>query len=108
MPQGPESRPTVDDFRQDNQWVSLAKSLWPETSKKSRRSKIKHDTVKKDLWDPLEADGFSLRSLLTLENLNVLEKYGLFRDRQVSFLSNGLIGSFGQRTRRTLPTTMFC
>lgn len=74
MAQGLESRPTVEDFREDSQWVKLAKANWLDTSK---ARKIKKDTIKKDLWDPLEADGFNLRSLLTLENLNVLEKYAL-------------------------------
>lgn len=72
MAQGLESRPTVEDFREDSQWVKLAKANWLDTSK---ARKIKKDTIKKDLWDPLEADGFNLRSLLTLENLNVLEKF---------------------------------
>ena len=71
MAQGLESRPTVEDFREGNQWVNLAKTLWLETSKVR---KVKQDTIKKDLWDSLEADGFSLRHLLTLENLNVLER----------------------------------
>lgn len=74
MAQGLESRPTVEDFREDSQWVKLAKANWLDTSKVR---KVKQDTIKKDLWDPLEADGFNLRSLLTLENLNVLEKYAL-------------------------------
>ena len=36
----------------------------------------KPEVIKQQLWDPLEEDGFTNRSLLTLENLNVLEKYG--------------------------------
>ena len=72
MGQGLESRPTVEDFRDDNQWVKLAKASWLGAS---NTPKIKQDIIKKDLWDPLEAEGFNLRSLLTLENLNVLERY---------------------------------
>ncbi|KAL4877295.1 P-loop containing nucleoside triphosphate hydrolase protein [Aspergillus karnatakaensis] len=72
MAHGLDSRPTVEDFRDDNPWVRLAKTHWLETSVVR---KVKHDVIKKDIWDPLEAEGFSFRSLLTLENLNVLEKY---------------------------------
>ncbi|KAL4869358.1 hypothetical protein BDV12DRAFT_185244 [Aspergillus spectabilis] len=67
-----DSRPTVEDFRDDSPWVRLAKTHWLDTSVVR---KVKHDVVKKDIWDPLEAEGFSFRCLLTLENLNILEKY---------------------------------
>lgn len=80
MVQGLDSRPTVEDFREDSSWVKLAKTLWLEASSNVRKGK--HDIVKKDIWDPLEAQGFDLRSLLTLENLSILEKYyspGLFQ-----------------------------
>lgn len=72
MAQSLDSRPTVEDYHEDSQWVKLAKSHWLETSK---IRKVKQDTIKKELWDPLEAEGFNLRSLMTLENLNILEKY---------------------------------
>jgi len=65
-----ESRPTVVDFREDSPWVKLAKANWLDTKVR----KVKPDVVKKQLWDPLEAEGFTSRSLLILENLNVLEK----------------------------------
>lgn len=73
MAQSLESRPTVVDFREDSPWVKLAKAQWLDV-KKVR--KVKPDVIKKQLWDPLEAEGFSTRSLLILENLNILEKYG--------------------------------
>ncbi|RAH52918.1 DEAD helicases superfamily protein [Aspergillus piperis CBS 112811] len=72
MAQGLDSRPTVEDFREDSAWVRLAKSHWLDGSK---ARKVKQDVLKKDLWDPLEAENFSFRSLLTLENLNILEKF---------------------------------
>ncbi|KAK1141393.1 hypothetical protein N8T08_009065 [Aspergillus melleus] len=67
-----DSRPTAEDFREDSPWVQLAKTHWLETSK---IRKAKPDTIKKDIWDPLEAENFSLHSLLALENLNILEKF---------------------------------
>lgn len=77
--QGLDSRPTVEDFREDSSWVKLAKTLWLEAPSNVRKGK--QDVIKKGIWDPLEAEGFNLRSLLTLENLSILEKYysrGLF------------------------------
>lgn len=72
MAQSLESRPTVVDFREDSPWVKLAKTHWLDVKVR----KVKPDVIKKQLWDPLEAESFSSRSLLVLENLNVLEKYG--------------------------------
>lgn len=72
MAQSLESRPTVVDFREDNPWVKLAQAHWSD-AKKVR--KVKPEVIKQQLWDPLEAEGFTNRSLLILENLNVLEKF---------------------------------
>lgn len=72
MAQGLDSRPTVEDFREDSAWVKLAKTHWLSTS---NVRKAKQDVIKKEIWDPLEAEGFNVRSLLTLENLSILEKY---------------------------------
>ncbi|RMJ24857.1 hypothetical protein PHISP_04275 [Aspergillus sp. HF37] len=72
MEQRFDSRPTVEDFREGSSWVKLAKAHWLE---KTKVRKVKQDVIKKDFWDPLEAERFSLRSLLILENLNILEKF---------------------------------
>ncbi|KAL4803938.1 hypothetical protein BDV18DRAFT_143505 [Aspergillus unguis] len=72
MAPGLDSRPTVEDFRDDSPWVQLAKSHWANAT---NVRKVKHDVIKKDIWDPLEAENFSFRSLLTLENLNILENF---------------------------------
>lgn len=71
MAQSLETRPTVSDLQGDNRWVNLARTHW---LKETQVRKVKQDVIKKEIWDPLEAEGFSLRSLLTLENLNILEK----------------------------------
>lgn len=71
MAQSLEYRPTVVDFREDSPWVKLAKAHWLDAEVR----KVKPEVIKQQLWDPLEAEGFSARSLLILENLNVLEKY---------------------------------
>ncbi|PLN81218.1 DEAD helicase superfamily protein [Aspergillus taichungensis] len=72
MAHGLDSRPTVEDFREESSWVQVAKTHWLDSSKVR---KVKQDVIKKELWDALDAENFSLRSLLTLENLNVLEKF---------------------------------
>jgi intron-binding protein aquarius len=71
MAQNLETRPSVSDLQEDSRWVNLAKAHW---LKKGKARKVKQDFIKKEIWDPLEAQGFSLHSLLILENLNVLEK----------------------------------
>lgn len=71
MAQSLETRPTVSDLQGDNHWVSIAKSRW---LKQDKVPKLKHDDIKRELWDPLEKEGFPLRALLILENLNILEK----------------------------------
>jgi intron-binding protein aquarius len=75
MAQGPEARPTVSDFGEDNRWVSLAKNHW---LKQGKVRKVQQDVIEREIWDPLEAESFALRSLLLLENLNILEKYVCF------------------------------
>ncbi|KAJ5142989.1 CWF11 family [Penicillium bovifimosum] len=71
MAQSLESRPTVVDFRDESPWVQLAKAHWLN----AKVRKAKADVIKKQLWDPLEAEAFNSRSLLILENLNILEKF---------------------------------
>ncbi|KAJ5734268.1 CWF11 family [Penicillium malachiteum] len=71
MAQSLEARPTVVDFREDSPWVQLAKAHWLD----AKVPKAKPDVIKQQLWDPLEKEGFNSRSLLILENLNILEKF---------------------------------
>lgn len=66
-----DTRPTVSDLQDDNHWVALAKKHW---LKEKQGRKVKQETIKKDIWDVLESEGFTLHSLLILENLHILEK----------------------------------
>ena len=52
-------------------WAAVARKRWL-TESPSR--KVKPETVKADIWDPLEAEQFPSRALTTLENLQILEK----------------------------------
>ena len=54
-------------------WRDLAQKHWSNPSTKHR--KVRSEVVKNDIWDVLEEDGFEFRTLLTLENLQLLEKY---------------------------------
>lgn len=71
MAQTLDSRPAVVDFREDSPWVKLAKAHWLDTKVR----KAKPGVIHKQLWLPLQEEGFTTRSLLILENLNILEKY---------------------------------
>ena len=89
------------DFREDSQWVQLAKSHWLETKPR----KVKPEVIKQQFWDVLEAEGFSNRSLLILENLNILEKYHTPCPMVVlgSELTQSPAGSFGRLILKMLP-----
>lgn len=58
----------------------LAKKHWlNKNNMNTSRTKVKQDVIKKDIWDILEKDSFSSSSLLSLESLQLLEKYVAFR-----------------------------
>jgi hypothetical protein len=57
----------------DDVWTTLAQRLWLSDSP---LRKVLPETVKTEVWDALEGDRFSPRALTTLENLQILEKYG--------------------------------
>ena len=62
--------PTGED---DNRWTQLAEKHW---LRPSRSGKVKSEVIKNEIWDVLEAEDFIFRSLLLLENSQLLEKYG--------------------------------
>lgn len=71
-------RPTIADLHGDNHFALLAKQHWLKSTKKTAKVKVKPDIVKKEIWDVLEQEDFSYRSLLILENLQILERYASF------------------------------
>jgi hypothetical protein len=71
-----EGRPTVADLQGEHPFAQLAKTHWLKSSKK--KVKVKGDVLKLEIWDVLEQEGFAFKSLLLLENLRILEKYGVF------------------------------
>ena len=68
----------VGDLGNSNYWAELAGEHWIKTSKVSKGKKIKQEVLKKKIWDVLEQESFQFRSLLMLENLQLLEKYATF------------------------------
>lgn len=57
----------------EDRWWDLAQRLWLSDHP---AHKIKPESIKTDIWDALEADRFSPRALATLENLQIVERYG--------------------------------
>ncbi|KAH8683151.1 DEAD helicases superfamily protein-like protein [Tricladium varicosporioides] len=70
-----EPRPTVADLQGDSAFAQLAKKYWLKPSKKTTKVKVKPDVIKNEIWDVLEQEGFEIKSLLALENLQILENY---------------------------------
>jgi len=62
--------------------------------------------LKTEIWDVLEKEDFAFKSLLVLENLQVLERCGLLPFP--STLLTGKTVTFGQDTLRTRPTSTSC
>lgn len=70
-----DRRPTVADLDGANPFAQLAQKHWLKTSKRSTKVKVKPDILKNEIWDVLEQEDFAFKSLLVLENLQILEKY---------------------------------
>ncbi len=101
-------RPTVAELHGDGHFAMLAKQLWLKPTKKAAKIKVKPDVVKKEIWDVLEQEDFSYRSLLTLENLQILERRVPFHHRALTSYAKLIAATSGQATRKTLRITMFC
>jgi intron-binding protein aquarius len=71
-----DGRPTVADLQGENPFAQLAKKHWLKTTKKPAKVKVKPDVLKSEIWDVLEQENFAFKSLLVLENLQILERYG--------------------------------
>ena len=72
---GSTARPSVADIEGESEFAQLAKKHWLKSKGRSTKVKVKNDVLKSEIWDVLEKDGFSYTSLLTLESLQILERY---------------------------------
>ena len=71
-----EGRPTPAEVEEEEHaFVQLARKNWLKPGKKSAKVKVKNDVLKQGIWDLLEREGFSYKSLLLLESLQTLERY---------------------------------
>lgn len=68
-----DGRPTIADVEGENLFAQVAKKLW--LGKKTTKVKVKPDVLKKEIWDVLEKEDFTFKSLLVLENLQILPSY---------------------------------
>ena len=66
-------RPVVGDLEGENHWTSLARKHWLKVTA-SGKVRVKPNIIKGEIWDVLESEAFAFRSLLILENLQVLEE----------------------------------
>ncbi|TAQ86777.1 hypothetical protein B7494_g4893 [Chlorociboria aeruginascens] len=101
-----EERPTVADLQGDNAFALLAQKLWLKPSKKPMKVKVRQDVLKSEIWDILEKDNFAFKSLLVLENLQILENYlwpGYSEDSS-NFHVLLIVLIANVRTREHLPT----
>ena len=102
-----DGRPTVADLQGENEFVQLAKKHWLKPSKKNAKVKVKSDVLKTEIWDVLEKEDFAFKSLLVLENLQILERYAHQFPPFWSLLT-WKPATFGQDTPRTRPTFTSC
>jgi len=67
--------PTAPDSQdEESEFAKLAHSHWLKPKRKNAKTKVKNDVLGRDIWEPLERDGFPYKALLELESLNILEK----------------------------------
>lgn len=98
-----DERPTVADLEGESSFATLARKLW--LNKKTAKVKVKHDVLKIEIWDVLEKDDFPFKSLLVLENLQILERCGFHFDPLLPPLIWKTV-TFGQAIPKTHPTFM--
>ena len=70
-----DDAPTVEELHDPGHWTSLARQHWANSVDLRR---VKMEVIKNEIWDRLESENFEFRSLVTLENLQLLEKSGIF------------------------------
>ena len=60
------------EVNQAERWLRLAEKEWTKETGKARR--VRAEVLEDEIWAPLEKQQFDSRSLLQLENLQLLEK----------------------------------
>ena len=65
-------RPAVSEYDELSHWTALAHEYWQKSTPVTR---VQSEVIKTKIWDVLQNEAFKFRSLLALENLQVLENY---------------------------------
>lgn len=60
------------DGESESRWRELAEKHWAKPSQKVK--KVRAEILKQEIWDALEKEDFDFRSLLVLDNVQLLEK----------------------------------
>jgi intron-binding protein aquarius len=68
------NHPSATDADGDNAFAQLARQHWLKKTKRANKVKVNIDVLKGEIWDPLQKEGFDLKSLLVLEGLQLLER----------------------------------
>lgn len=68
-----KGKSSAAEFHDESPFAQLAREHWLRPSKKA--VKVKPDLIKTEIWDVLQQDNFAFKSLLSLENLQILEKF---------------------------------
>ena len=66
-----DGRPDINDFEGENEWTQLARKYWNSSI---TPRKVNNEVIRNEIWDVLENQSFPFRSLLILENLQLLER----------------------------------
>lgn len=69
-----DGRPTLADLQGENPFAQLANKHWLKSTKKAAKVKVKEDVLRSGIWEVLEQEDFTFKSLLVLENLQILER----------------------------------
>lgn len=70
-----DGRPTPAEVEEEeHQFVQVARKHWLKQGKRVTKVKVKNDVLKQGIWDLLEREAFSYKSLLLLESLQALER----------------------------------
>jgi intron-binding protein aquarius len=102
-----EGRPTVADLQGESPFAQLAKENWLKPSKKGAKVKVKADILKTEIWDVLQQENFAFKSLLVLENLQILERLVYWLSiLLIHALLTASIDTCGQDIPRTRPISM--
>lgn len=105
----PAMAPVLDSATSSNmtctsaseRWEQLAKDLWLD---QSSCPDVKAETLRRRIWDPLEAEAFNFRSLAFLESLQILERYGEWQYPLYGHIANEDPVTYGPHLQRKLRT----